>query len=97
MDYLNRAGIMIDAGERKLIFKNNGNEQNRSEKIKPNSFLISTDHDVTIQPMQESKIIFNTPHNFTGKGLVSSHPQLSKDLTVMDGVIDSNGLDKCAL
>ena len=70
MDYLNRAGIMIDAGERKLIFKNNGNEQNRSEKIKSNSFLISTDHDVTIQPMQESKIIFNTPHNFTGKGLV---------------------------
>ena len=47
--------------------------------------------------MQESKIIFNTPHKFTGKGLVSSHPQLNKDLTVMDGVIDSNGLDKCAV
>ena len=83
MDYLSRAGIMIDAGERKLIFKNNGNEQNRSEKIKSNSFLITTDHDVTIHPMQESKIIFNTPHNFTGKGLVSSHPQLNKDLTVI--------------
>ena len=52
---------------------------------------------MTIQPMQESKIIFNTPPNFMGKGLVSSHPQLNKDLTVMDGVIDSNGLDKCAV
>ena len=34
MDYLNQAGIMIDAGERKLIFKNNGNKQNRSENNK---------------------------------------------------------------
>ena len=90
MDYLNQAGILIDAGERKLIFRNKGNVQNRSEQIKTNSFLINTDHDVSIQPMQESKIIFNTPPN-------SSHPQLNKDLTVMDGVIDSNGLDKCAV
>ena len=52
---------------------------------------------MTIQPMQECKIVFNTPNNFAGKGLVSSHPQLNKDLTVMDGVIDSNGLDKCAV
>ena len=92
MDYLNQAGILIDAGERKQIFKNNGNKQNRSEKINSNSFLISTDHDVTIPPMQECKIVFNTPNNFAGKGLVSSHPQLNKDLTVMDGVID-----KCAV
>ena len=26
MDYLSQAGIMIDAGERKLIFRNKGNE-----------------------------------------------------------------------
>ena len=97
MDYLNQAGILIDAGERKLIFRNRGNTQNRSEQIRTNSFFINTDQDVSIQPMQESKIIFNTPPNFKGKGLVSSHPQLNKDLTVMDGVIDSNGLDKCAV
>ena len=47
--------------------------------------------------MQECKIVFNSPDKFAGKGLVSSHPQLNKDLTVMDGVIDSNGLDKCAV
>ena len=28
MDYLNQAGILIDAGERKLIFKNRGNANN---------------------------------------------------------------------
>ena len=47
--------------------------------------------------MQECKIVFNTPDKFAGKGLVSSHPQLNKDLTVMDGIIDSNGLAKCAV
>ena len=47
--------------------------------------------------MQECKIVFNTPDKFAGKGLVSSHPQLNKDPTVMDGIIDSNGLDKCAV
>ena len=40
MDYLNQAGILIDAGERKLLFKNPRNKQNRSENN--NSFLIST-------------------------------------------------------
>ena len=95
MDYLNQAGILIDAGERRLLFKNPKNKHNRSEKS--NSFLISTDQDVTIQPMQECKIVFDTPDKFAGKGLVSSHPQLNKDLTVMDGVIDSNGLTKCAV
>ena len=69
MDYLNQAGILIDAGERKLLFKTPGNKQNRSEKNNSNSFLISTDHDVTIQPMQECKIVFNTPDKFAGKGL----------------------------
>ena len=82
MDYLNQAGILIDAGERKLIFKNR-DVKNRSEQIITNSFLINTDQDVSIQPMQESKIIFNTPANFKGKGLVSSHPQLNKDLTCL--------------
>ena len=47
--------------------------------------------------MQECKIVFNTPDKFAGKGLVSSHLQLNKDLTVMDGIINSNGLDKCAV
>ena len=47
--------------------------------------------------MQECKIVFDTPDKFAGKGLESSHPQLNKDLTVMDGVIDSNGLTKCAV
>ena len=58
MDFLNQAGILIDAGERKLIFRKNGNNvQNRSEQIKPNSFLINTDQDVSIQPMQELSLI----------------------------------------
>ena len=93
MDYLNQAGIIIDAGERRLLFKTTSIE-NRSAQI--NQFLISTDNDVTVQPMQESKVIFNTPSKFQGKGLISSHPQLNHDLTVMDGVIDSNGLNRCA-
>ena len=54
------------------------------------------DHDVTIQPMQESKVLFSTPKHFQGKGIISSHPQLNEDLSVMDGIIDSNGLNKCA-
>ena len=37
MDYLNRAGILIDAGERKLLFKKETNKQNRSENN--NSFF----------------------------------------------------------
>ena len=45
MDYLNQAGIPNDAGERRLLFKNPKNKHNRSEKN--NSFLISTDQDVT--------------------------------------------------
>ena len=69
MDYLNQAGIIIDAGERKLLFK---------------------------PKTTESKVIFNTPSKFQGKGLISSHPQLNHDLTVMDRVIDSNGLNRCA-
>ena len=93
MDYLNQAGIIIDAGERKLLFKSKTNE-NRSAQT--NQFLISTDNDITVQPMQESKVIFNTPTKFQGKGLISSHPQLNNDLSVMDGVIASNGLNRCA-
>ena len=93
MDYLNQAGIIIDAGERKLLFKSKSTE-NRSAQT--NQFLISTDNDITVQPMQESKVIFNTPTKFQGKGLISSHPQLNNDLSVMDGVIASNGLNRCA-
>ena len=66
MDYLNNAGIIIDAGERKLLFKTK-TTVNRSAQS--NQFLISTDHDVTVQPMQECKIVFNTPTNFKGKAL----------------------------
>ena len=95
MDYLNQAGIIIDAGERKLLFKKPSKKQNRSEIT--NSFLICTEQDMTIHPMQESKVVFRTPDNFKGKGFVCSHPQLNEDLAVMEGVIDSNGLDKCAV
>ena len=37
MDYLNQAGILIDAGERRLLFKTPKNTYNRSEKS--NSFF----------------------------------------------------------
>ena len=66
MAYLNQAGIIIDAGERKRLFKNPRNKNNRSEQN--NSFLICTDQDITIHPMQESKVVFKTPDHFTGKG-----------------------------
>ena len=46
--------------------------------------------------MEETKIIFNTPKKLSGKAYICSHPQLPENLNVMDGVISSNNMEKCA-
>ena len=46
--------------------------------------------------MEETKIIFNTPTKLQGKAYIYSHPQLPEKLNVMDGVIASNNMEKCA-
>ena len=91
MDYLQKAGVMIDAGERKLLFKSTNT---RSDK--QSNFYVSSEADITIQPLEEFKVSFSTPANFHGKGLISAHPQLRSELELMEGIIDSNGLNKCA-
>ena len=83
MDYLQKAGIMIDAGERKLLFKPSPHApKNRSDK--QSNFYVSSETDTTIQPMEECKITFPTPSNFSGKGLISAHPQLKSELELME-------------
>ena len=57
---------------------------------------IKTEQDITLQPMEETKIIFNTPKKLKGKAYICSHPQLPENLNIMDGVILSNNMDKCA-
>ena len=84
MDYLQQAGIMIDAGERRLLFKpSTGSPKLRSAK--QNSFYVSTETDTTIQPMEECKVVFPTPNSFSGKGLISAHPQLKMELELLEG------------
>ena len=95
MDYLQAAGIVIDTGAKRLHFKPAYTDQ---PSCHHNAFNINvkTDQDITLQPMEETKIIFNTPKNLSGKAYICSHPQLPENLNVMDGVISSNNMDKCA-
>ena len=98
MDFLHKAGILIDAGKRRLLFRPRHlptSPPNRPRTSKT-TFLVETDQDITIKPLEETKVIFDTPSGFIGKGIISSHPQINEHLTVMDGLVDSNNLSKCA-
>ena len=82
MDFLSQADIIIDAGQGKLqLNKPSSNNCTQSKSI--NVYCNTV---ITLPPNEETKIIFNTPPNFDF-GLISSHPQLTPGLTVMDGVI----------
>ena len=93
MDYLQAAGIVIDAGAKRLHFKPAYTDQPYDNAF---NISIKTEQDITLQPMEETKIIFNTPPKLQGKAYICSHPQLPDNLNVMDGVIASNNMDKCA-
>ena len=93
MDYLQAAGIVIDAGAKSLHFKPAYTDQPYDNAF---NISIKTDQDITLQPMEETKIIFNTPTKLKGKAYICSHPQLPENLNVMDGVIASNNMEKCA-
>ena len=98
MDFLHKAGILIDAGKQRLLFRPRHPPTSSSNRPRTSktTFLVDTDQDITIKPLEETKVIFDTPSGFIGKGIISSHPQLNEHLTVMDGLVDSNNLSKCA-
>ena len=58
MDYLQAAGIVIDTGAKRLHFKPAYTDQPYDNAF---NISIKTDQDITLQPMEETKIIFNTP------------------------------------
>ena len=59
MDYLQAAGIVIDTGAKRLHFKPAYTDQPACHHNTYN-INIKTDQDITLQPMEETKITFNT-------------------------------------
>jgi len=95
MDFMGKNGVVIDTAKQKIRLPSLSEHKERPHveagELQNHQVMVVTNKDITIPPMEESKVTFTIPKDLEehGKKLFVSNESMHDELIFLDGVVGS--------